>query len=116
MSATTSYCLRHDRANGSEGCPLCALEEEANRIPAFAFRSIREVREHHASLGPPTFLIRELWPADAYGVQAAEHKTGKSWNAFDLGVAVSSGTPWLGSFPIDRPGPVLMFLGEGGER
>ena len=31
-------------------------------------------------------------------------------------MSVASGTPWLGKFGIDAPGPVLMFVGEGGER
>jgi hypothetical protein len=34
----------------------------------------------------------------------------------DLAVSVASGTPWLGIFPCPKVGPVLLFLGEGGER
>lgn len=32
-----------------------------------------------------------------------------------MAVAVASGTPWLGLIEVDAPGPVLLFVGEGGE-
>jgi AAA domain/DnaB-like helicase N terminal domain len=66
--------------------------------------------------GPPRWLIKELWPADAYGVLAAEDKAGKTWAQLDLAVSVAKGVPWLGRFDCPTPGPVLLFLGEGGER
>ena len=33
------------------------------------------------------WLIRGLWPADAYGIIAAESKAGKTWLALDLAVS-----------------------------
>lgn len=89
--------------------------EEQPRAPYLVVRTVREARAHQAELGPRRWLVRGVWPADAYGVHASEPKAGKSWNAGDLGISVASGTPWLGTFPIDRTGPVLLFLGEGGE-
>jgi len=65
--------------------------------------------------GPRRYLVRGVWPAGSYGVHAAEMKAQKTWNALDLAVSVASGTSWLGAFPIDDPGPVLVFAGEGGE-
>jgi RecA-family ATPase len=66
--------------------------------------------------GPPGWLVEGLWPADAYGVLAAEDKAGKTWAILDLAVSVAAGQPWLGTFPCPRPGRVLLFLGEGGQR
>lgn len=62
------------------------------------------------------WLVRPIWPADAYGILAAEQKAGKTWSGLDLVVSVASGTPWLGMYEVERPGAVLAFLGEGGER
>ncbi len=62
------------------------------------------------------WLARPVWPGDAYGVLAAEKKAGKTWAALDLAVSVASGGVWLGQYPVETPGPVLVFLGEGGER
>jgi AAA domain len=66
--------------------------------------------------GPPAWLVEGLWPADAYGVLAAEDKAGKTWAALDLAVSVAAGQPWFGRFACPTPGRVLVFLGEGGER
>jgi 5S rRNA maturation endonuclease (ribonuclease M5) len=73
---------------------------------------VRRVR----SRPPVGWLIQPVWPADAYGVLAAEQKAGKTWANLDLVVSVASGTAWMGMYPVQRPGQVLVFLGEGGER
>ncbi|HEY2958670.1 MAG TPA: AAA family ATPase [Actinomycetota bacterium] len=66
--------------------------------------------------GPPAWLVEGVWPRDAYGVFAAEDKAGKTWAILDLAVSVAAGEPWLGHFGCPPSGPVLVFLGEGGER
>ena len=77
---------------------------------------LAEVIARVDAAGPPAWLIEGLWPADAYGVLAAEDKAGKTWAALDLGVSVAAGHPWFGRFACPTPGRVLVFLGEGGER
>lgn len=64
----------------------------------------------------PGFLAQPVWPADAYGIIGAENKAGKSWSILDLAVTVAGGLSWLDQYPIQNQGPVLVFLGEGGER
>jgi hypothetical protein len=78
--------------------------------------SFGEVAARVAAAGEPRWLIEGLWPADAYGVLAADIKAGKTWAALDLAVSVACGLPWFGHFPCPTPGGVLVFLGEGGER
>ena len=87
-------------------------------LPAaeLAISSYGEVAARVAAAGEPRWLIQGLWPADAYGVLAAQEKAGKTWAALDLAVSVASGRPWLDHFVCPNPGPVLVFLGEGGER
>lgn len=92
-----------------------AVEEDVP-APALRFLAVAELRKLVASRGKPTWLFRGLWPGDAYGVIAAEDKVGKTWVAVDAAVSVASGTSWLGRFPCDSPGPVLLLAGEGGER
>lgn len=65
--------------------------------------------------GETQWLAQPIWPEGDYGVIAAEQKLGKSWLTMDLAVSASTGTKWLGHFPTMQ-GPVLSFLGEGGER
>src|SRR5665213_2054191 len=64
----------------------------------------------------PAYLIRGIMAEADHGMFAAEFKAGKTWASADLAVSVASGTPWLGIFEVDAPGPVLLFAGEGGER
>jgi AAA domain len=87
-------------------------------LPAaeLAISSYGEVAARVAAAGEPRWLIQGLWPADAYGVLAAQEKAGKTWAALDLTVSVACGRPWLDHFACPTPGPVLVFLGEGGER
>jgi AAA domain-containing protein len=87
-------------------------------LPAaeLAISSYGEVAARVAAAGEPRWLIQGLWPADAYGVLAAQEKAGKTWAALDLAVSVATGRPWLEHFPCPTPGQVLIFLGEGGER
>lgn len=77
---------------------------------------IEDVMRRVEEAEPVGFLFRPVWPADAYGVVAAQHKAGKTWIGLDAAVSVASGTPWLGVYEVERPGPVVVFLGEGGER
>ena len=77
---------------------------------------VREVARRVQETGSASWLVEGLWPADAYGVLGAEDKAGKTWALLDLAVSVVTGTSWLGGFSCPSPGPVLLLLGEGGER
>ena len=88
----------------------------ASPASELAVSSFGEVAARVAAAGEPRWLIQGLWPADAYGVVAAQEKAGKTWATLDLAVSVASGQPWLDHFACPTPGPVLVFLGEGGER
>jgi hypothetical protein len=88
--------------------------EEATRILEFV--TAAELAAEVDNAPPVGWLCRPVWPADAYGVLAAEMKAGKTWAGLDLAISVSSATNWLGTYPVDTPGPVLVFLGEGGKR
>jgi hypothetical protein len=82
---------------------------------ALEFQTLAELCAEVDAMGPRKWLIRGIWPAGAYGAHAAEMKAQKSWNGFDLAVSVASGTPWLNTYEVDAPGPVIIFAGEGGK-
>lgn len=83
--------------------------------PLLEMPTLAELCAEVDARGARKWLVRGVWPSGAYGVHAAEPKAGKTWSALDLAVSVASGTPWLGSLPVDDPGPVLVFAGEGGD-
>lgn len=58
------------------------------------------------------WLVQHLWGASAVGVIGGCPKACKSWLGLELAVAVASGTPCLGRFPVPTPGPVVVYLAE----
>src|SRR2546426_1057421 len=78
--------------------------------------SAPEIAERLASGPEPRWLIRGLWPAGSYGIVASQPKAGKSFLAEDLAVSTASGGSFLGRYPIDDPGGVLILLDEDSER
>jgi hypothetical protein len=66
--------------------------------------------------GPAKYLVQGVIAAGDYGMLGAAFKVGKTWFVTDLAVSVASNTDLMGIWPIETPGPVLMFAGEGGRR
>src|SRR5439155_10557469 len=79
-------------------------------------RDVAEVIARFRAAGEIEFLVKSLIPAETHVVLGDEDKSGKSLTMDDLAVSVVTGTPWLGHFPVDAPGPVTLFYGEGGDR
>jgi hypothetical protein len=75
-----------------------------------------ELRTRVAAMPAPRWLACPVLPADAYWIFGAEDKAGKSFAMLDLAVSVAYGGAWLGAFPCEVTGRVVLFLGEGGER
>lgn len=84
--------------------------------PVLLIENVATIATRVDAAPSPGFLARPVWPADAYGIIGAENKAGKTWAICDLAVTVAAGLNWLDTYPCDVPGPVLVFVGEGGER
>ena len=59
-----------------------------------------------------SWLVRHLWSRRAVGLISGHPKVGKTWFGLDVAISVASGTDCLGAFPVDDPGPVLVYLAE----
>jgi len=72
------------------------------------------VRIAHIPVAPDggRWLVEGLVAEQAVGFIGGVPKTGKTWLGLDLAVAVASGVPALGRFPVHRPGPVLLYTAE----
>lgn len=84
--------------------------------PVLEFVTLKDLIAEVRDAPPVSWLCRSVWPADAYGMLAAESKAGKTWAVLDLVVSVAASLPWLGQYDTVTSGPVLVFLGEGGKR
>jgi hypothetical protein len=58
------------------------------------------------------WLIRELWGRTSVGIVGGAPKCCKSWLGLDMATSVASATPCLDHFPVEAPGPVLVYLAE----
>ncbi len=72
------------------------------------------LRANALSVQPPEYqwLIHSLWARAAIGIIGGAPKCCKSWLGLDMAVSVASATPCLGRFPVEQPGPTLIFLAE----
>lgn len=75
-------------------------------LPAVYARDLEAQPQGHR------WLIHQLWSRNAVGLLAGPPKSCKTFLALDLAVSVASGTAALGRFPIEAPGPALVFLAE----
>jgi len=62
--------------------------------------------------GQSHWLVEHLWAHQAVGVLGGSPKCCKTYLALELALAVATGTPCLGRFPVADPGPVLLFAAE----
>jgi len=60
----------------------------------------------------PAWLVDELWADQAVGFIAGTPKSAKTWLALELAVAVASGQPCLGRYPVRQRGHVLLYAAE----
>lgn len=61
------------------------------------------------------WLIERLMPESSTCLIAGDPKTRKSWMAGELLVAIATGTPCFGTYPVNKTGRVMMIQGEDSE-
>ena len=75
-------------------------------------RVVRAAQIPEPSAEQHPWLIEPLWTSGAVGLIGGAPKSGKTWLALELAVAVGSGCRCLGHFAVGRPGTVLVFAAE----
>ena len=64
----------------------------------------------------PDWLIEGLWTRQGVGVIGGHPKLGKTWVALEIALAIASGQPCLGRFPVLDRGHVLVYCVEDGKQ
>lgn len=64
----------------------------------------------------PDWLIEGLWARQGVGVVGGHPKLGKTWVALELALAIASGQPCFGRFPVLDRGHVLVYCVEDGKQ
>jgi len=65
-----------------------------------------------SNIRPSTWLVDQIWLSQAIGMIVGSPKMGKSWLALDIALSVSAGVPFLGTFEVPEPGPVVLLTKE----
>jgi hypothetical protein len=73
--------------------------------------SMAELMESDLTL---RWLVRNVLVSPTYGQIAGSKKTLKTYLAQYLALAIATGEPFMGQFPVEKQGNVLLFVGEGG--
>jgi len=91
-------------------------EEDVEKVLAMEQPRLRmwTMQELMASDLKLNWLVRNVVCIPTYGQIAGEKKTLKTYLSQYLALAVATGSPFLGQFPVERQGNVVMFIGEGG--
>jgi len=76
------------------------------------FRVVRAADIDPRPEDQPAWLIEGLWGSGAVGVIGGAPKSCKSWLSLEMALSVASGRPCLGRYPVQNPGPVLLFAAE----
>lgn len=112
----TQYAGILDTALAQLVAPSCRLHIDVQTpdLPATPESPWPVVRasEIPSEAGGQPWLIERLWSAQAVGFVAGPPKSYKTWTVLEMAVAVASGTPCLGAFPVHRSGPVLLYAAE----
>jgi DNA-binding transcriptional ArsR family regulator len=66
---------------------------------------------HHGN-NQVSWLVQDWLPEAAIGFVVAPPGSFKTWLTFDMAVSVATGTPFLGEYPVQRTGPVLLIQQE----
>ena len=77
----------------------------------FSVVSIQEYMVHYGS-NQVSWLVQDWLPEATIGFVVAPPGSYKTWLTFDMAVSVATGTPFLGKYPVQRTGPVLLIQQE----
>lgn len=104
--------MDRDPASASSGAVASARRRESSNVAS----PLPVTRAADLPTAPQAarWLVESLWAAEGVGVIGGTPKSCKTWLALDLAVAVASGSPALGRFPVPNPGPVLAYGAEDG--
>ncbi|GAA2448492.1 AAA family ATPase [Streptomyces macrosporus] len=105
-------CLHRAHAVNGAAAPIPQVSGSADLV----FRPLSEYAAEVDASGPPRWLFRDALVDGDYGMLSAEDKAGKTWALLDAAVSCAAGLPWLGRFGCEKPGPVIVFFGEGSKR
>ena len=94
-------------------------DEETERtatIPANWYGSLADLANECGEDTGPSWIIKDIITSGSLGILGAFPKNLKSVLVCHLALAITSGKPFLGAFPVCKSGPVLYIAAEDSQR
>ena len=104
------YKTAHRKGIVSQSQPQDGGTGQASASP-FNVVDIQEYMVRHGS-NQVSWLVQDWLPEATIGFVVAPPGSYKTWLTFDMAVSVATGTPFLGKYPVQRTGPVLLIQQE----
>ena len=73
---------------------------------------VQRIAELKAETEAERWLVAGIWGHADVGIIGGAPKCCKSYLGLDMALSVATGTPMLDHFPVERTGPVLIYLAE----
>lgn len=90
------------------------VEEEEDELPQYRreliLTSYYDLMSSYST--SPGWSVEGFWMRNSHGIIAGEPKSFKSTLSMDMAFSICSGTPFLGQFPVNTTGPVLVVQNE----
>ena len=91
--------------------PVAVALPEGHEFTAGRFRFVD--RDGMANIKPPSWLVEDFLPADAYAILLGAPRTFKTFVALDVGLSLATGFPHDPIWQVNDGGRVLYIAGEG---
>lgn len=88
---------------------ITVTEHDLQRHEGFRIVRAADIPDSDASR---RWLLEGIWSEQGVGIIGGAPKTRKTFLICEAGVAVATGTPFLGAFEVPQAGPVLMYIAE----
>lgn len=91
-----------------------ATSQDAAEAPEGSLQYVDLVDRLEKVSGERDWVVEGAIEANPIVVLSGPEKKGKSWMLIDLAISVASGTPWLGTFAVPKPGFAVVLDAEYG--
>lgn len=84
-------------------------ESEEGATPEIRLTRHTDYTRKYAIGGGTRWLVRDWIPEQGFGTVVGPPATYKTWLLYDLAYSVATGSDFLGQFPVEEQGPVIVF-------
>jgi hypothetical protein len=90
-------------------------KKSVTRVDSVELKVVDYSQLMSSQISSPGWMVRDFWMKGSHGIIAGEPKSFKSTLGMDMLFAVASDTKFLGQYPVEYGGPILIIQNENAE-